>query len=61
MGIPKSKLNSLFTNFGILNEHQDINPAGRGLGLSICKSIVEKIGGKVVVTSEQGEGSTFTI
>lgn len=40
-GIPADKLDKLFVNFGNLAEHQKINQAGRGLGLSICKSIVE--------------------
>lgn len=60
-GIPKDKLNNLFINFGNLTHNMEDNPAGRGLGLSICKSIVESMGGKVIVTSEQGKGSTFSM
>jgi K+-sensing histidine kinase KdpD len=40
-GIPADKIDKLFMNFGNLAEHQQINQAGRGLGLSICKTIVE--------------------
>ena len=40
-GISAEKLKSLFINFNNLEEHRKTNPSGRGLGLSICKSIVE--------------------
>lgn len=60
-GIPKDKINKLFINFGNLTHNMEDNPAGRGLGLSICKSIVEQMGGKVIVTSELGHGSTFSM
>ena len=60
-GIPASKLSSLFVNFGTLAEHQKTNPSGRGLGLSICKSIVEKMGGSVAVESTVGEGTKFNL
>ena len=34
---------------------------GTGLGLSISYSIVEKLGGRIHVASEEGKGTTFTI
>lgn len=61
IGIPEDKISSLFINFGNLEEHQKTNPTGRGLGLSICKSIVEQMGGRVLVESELGKGSTFSV
>ena len=36
-----------------------VRPRGHGLGLSIARRIVEKLGGQVGLTSELGEGSTF--
>jgi len=60
-GIPASKLDSIFVNFGNLVEHQNVNPSGRGLGLSICKLIIEKMGGSVTVESQEGVGSTFNL
>jgi signal transduction histidine kinase len=51
----------LFINFGNLEEHRQTNPAGRGLGLSICKSIIEQMGGSVEVESILGKGSSFNL
>ena len=34
---------------------------GTGLGLSISYSIIEKLGGRIMVASEEGQGTTFTI
>jgi signal transduction histidine kinase len=60
-GIPADKLDSIFVNFGNLEEHKSINPSGRGLGLSICKSIIEQMGGSVSVDSKVGKGSSFNL
>jgi two-component system, NtrC family, sensor kinase len=34
---------------------------GTGLGLSISYSIIDKLGGRMIVASEEGKGTTFTI
>ena len=38
---------------------QDEFSQGAGLGLSICQSIVEQLGGRIGVDSEKGKGSRF--
>jgi signal transduction histidine kinase len=50
----------LFQLFGKLRSTSSINTSGIGLGLSICKKIVETFEGNIVVSSKIGQGSTFT-
>jgi two-component system, NtrC family, sensor kinase len=56
-GIPNEVLNKIFDPFFTT---KDVGK-GTGLGLSISYSIVEKLGGKIIVSSEEGKGTTFTI
>lgn len=57
VGIEKHYWDKIFEPFQRL-QSKTAN-AGTGLGLPICKKIMEKIGGKVWVESEKGKGSTF--
>ena len=54
-GIDPKHINDIFDRFVKLNAFIK----GNGLGLSICKSIVTKFGGKIWAESELGKGSTF--
>ena len=54
-GIPKEKQNAVFERFVKLNEFVQ----GTGLGLTICKNIIERCNGMIGVDSEVGKGSTF--
>lgn len=45
--------------FGTLKNTRSINKNGVGLGLFICKQIVEQFDGEIMVTSEQGLGTSF--
>ena len=51
----------MFIDFGRLAENENRNKSGTGLGLSICKQIIEKMGGSVSVKSKLDEGSEFII
>jgi two-component system NtrC family sensor kinase len=56
-GIPKEVLQKIFDPFFTTKEVGK----GTGLGLSISYSIIEKLGGRIMVASEEGKGTTFTI
>jgi len=55
-GIPPQEVGRLFTPFTRLGQ---VRAKGHGLGLSIVRRIVEKLGGQVGLESELGKGSTF--
>jgi PAS domain S-box-containing protein len=59
VGIPLEKQENLFQKFYQANTSHDRRHGGSGLGLSICKGIIEGLGGKIWVTSQVGMGSTF--
>ncbi len=61
MGIPPEKFNHLFLNFSKIKENSIENKNGVGLGLSICKNLIEQMGGSVKVKSEVGRGTQFDI
>ena len=60
-GIKPEKIEKLFTKFERLEEDRNTTLEGTGLGLAITKSLVEMMGGKIVVQSKYGSGSKFTV
>ncbi len=61
IGIPSAKLGSIFDSFSQADVSDNRRYGGSGLGLTICKSIVGAMGGKIRVESEEAKGSTFTV
>lgn len=59
IGIPREKLDTLFSDFSQVQNHLTAAAQGTGLGLAISKRIIEGCGGVIGVNSIEGEGSTF--
>lgn len=58
-GIPERFKDEVFKRFSRLHLSTDSDERGAGLGLSICKGLVEAHGGQIRVESVEGVGSTF--
>lgn len=59
IGISKEKLMEIFQDFTQADDDIRINYGGSGLGLFICKKLVEMLGGQISVESVPGRGTTF--
>lgn len=59
IGIAKKYHKSIFNALDRLHIKENIRTRGSGLGLSICKKIIELHGGRIWVESEEGKGSSF--
>jgi PAS domain S-box-containing protein len=61
LGIPSSELERIFEKFYRLDPQQTRGVGGSGLGLYICRELVERMDGRLEVESEPGRGSRFTV
>jgi signal transduction histidine kinase len=60
-GIPEGDLANLFEPFFRVDRSRTKSTAGYGLGLSICKRIVEAHGGTISAANNPDRGATFTL
>lgn len=60
IGIPANRINSLFQSFTQMTDSTARVYGGTGLGLALCKTFIEKMGGHIDVESILGTGTTFT-
>ena len=58
-GIPEDKLDSIFFRFEQVDSSDAREKGGSGLGLSISRSIVERLGGRIWAINNPGPGATF--
>jgi signal transduction histidine kinase len=61
IGIPEKDRPSLFTEFFRASNAKAFEQMGTGLGLAIVKEVSESMGGRVEVSSTEGEGTTFVV
>jgi signal transduction histidine kinase len=61
MGIPVERLPLIFEPFYTTKEPDENGHGGTGLGLSVCRQIIEQHHGRIRVESVVGRGSTFTV
>ena len=61
VGIPPDQLRLIFEPFYTTKEPDEHGHGGTGLGLSVCRQIIEQHQGRIRVESVVGKGSTFTV
>ncbi|MEE1072976.1 MAG: ATP-binding protein [Cellulosilyticum sp.] len=61
IGIKEADIEKLFMTFERLDVERNHALEGTGLGLTICKQLLDLMQGRICVESQYGEGSTFTV
>ncbi|MEP3894355.1 MAG: ATP-binding protein [Litorimonas sp.] len=61
VGIPEEDVDRVFNRFEQVDNRLSSRTTGTGLGLAITQNLVEKMGGRIHVQSQLGEGTVFTV
>jgi two-component system, sensor histidine kinase and response regulator len=61
IGIPSDKVDKIFAKFEQVDASSNRKYSGSGLGLTICRQLIELMAGSIKVESEMGKGTTFSI
>lgn len=61
IGIPRDEQSKVFEKFYRSSNAIKVNASGTGLGMSISKAVIEKLGGRIWFESEENQGTTFYV
>ena len=61
IGVPRGEFDRIFERFYRVDKARSRATGGTGLGLSIVRHVIANHGGEVLVESDEGEGSVFTL
>ena len=61
VGIPAGRVTTIFSNHQVVSTFGTDGEKGVGLGLQLCKNLIEKNGGTITAESVEGKGTTFIL